>query len=58
MNIDELKQQIAQERANETNAAIQLGVAMGRRAAFEEMLAAAQMEAAVEQAKQKAVSDE
>lgn len=53
MNAEQLKRLIEQERANEQNALIAVGVAIGKRQAYEAMLADLQMRAAVEQAKAK-----
>lgn len=51
MDAEQLKRQIEQERANEQNALIAVGVAIGKRQAYEQMLADLQMRAAVEKAK-------
>jgi hypothetical protein len=44
--MDQLEQRITQLRAEETNAAMQFGIAMGRRLEAEQMAAQAQKEAA------------
>jgi hypothetical protein len=44
--MDQLEQRITQLRAEDTNAAMQFGIAMGRRLEAEQMAAQAQKEAA------------
>ena len=51
MNSEQLLKQAQTERAQAINAAINLGMALGRAAAYEEMAERARMEAVVQQAK-------